>query len=83
MSKNPGGTVIYTRNGCPYCTKIKEVYNQKGWAYTEYVLDRNYTRDQFRSEFGSNATFPQVMINGQKMGGCTETVKYLREAKYL
>jgi glutaredoxin 3 len=83
MSKNPGGTVIYTRNGCPYCTKIKEVYNQKGWAYTEYVLDRNFTRDQFRSEFGSSATFPQVLINGQKMGGCTETVKYLREAKYL
>ena len=27
MSKNPGGTVIYTRDGCPYCVKIKEVYN--------------------------------------------------------
>ena len=34
---------------------------------------------EFYEEFGGNATFPQVTINGQKMGGCTETVKYLRE----
>jgi len=83
MSKNPGGTVIYTRPGCPYCTKIKEVYNMKGWTYTEYVLDRQFTREQFRSEFGPGATFPQVLINGQRMGGCTETVKFLRETKLL
>ncbi|AGH56810.1 NrdC [Cyanophage P-RSM6] len=83
MSKSPGGTVIYTRTGCPYCTKIKEVYNMNGWTFTEYQLNVQYTRAQFKQEFGPNATFPQVVINGQKMGGCTETVKYLRESKLL
>lgn len=54
-----------------------------GWSFTEYQLNVQYTRAQFKQEFGSGATFPQVVINGQKMGGCTETVKYLRESKLL
>ncbi len=83
MSTTPGQTAIYTRNGCPYCTKIKEVYKSKGWAFAEFALGVNFTREQFYSEFGRGATFPQVIIKGQKKGGCTETVKYLRESKLL
>jgi len=45
----------------------------------EYKLDQHFDQPSFQQEFGSDATFPQVLINGQKMGGCTETVKYLRE----
>ena len=81
--KSPGNTAIYTREGCPYCTKIKEVYRSKGWGFAEYKLDVNFTREQFKGEFGQQATFPQVIINGQKKGGCTETVKYLRENQFV
>tara|TARA_Y100000004_G_scaffold195625_1_gene263158 strand:- start:4619 stop:4867 length:249 start_codon:yes stop_codon:yes gene_type:complete len=81
--KRPGNTAIYTRAGCPYCTKIKELYKMKGWPYAEYVLDTNFTREQFYEEFGRGSTFPQVIIAGHKMGGCTETMKYLRENTYL
>ena len=80
---NPGGTVIYTRSGCPYCTKIKEVYNAKGWPFTDYSLGNQFTREQFKQEFGQQATFPQVLINGQRIGGCTETIKFLRETNQL
>ena len=81
--KRPGATAIYTRAGCPFCTKIKEVYKSKGWSYSEFVLDTNFTREQFYAEFGRGSTFPQVIIAGHKMGGCTETVKYRRENTYL
>jgi len=81
--KRPGNTAIYTRDGCPYCTKIKEVYKSKGWVYAEYKLNTNFTREQFYTEFGNGATFPQLIYSGHKMGGCTETVKYLRENTYL
>jgi glutaredoxin len=79
----PKSTAIYSRPGCPFCTKIKEVYRMKGWSFSEFVLNVNFTRQQFYAEFGNGATFPQVIINGQKMGGATETVKYLRESKLL
>ena len=81
--KRPGNTAIYTRDGCPYCTKIKEVYKSKGWVYAEYKLNTNFTREQFYTEFGNGATFPQILINGVKKGGCTETISYLREGNYL
>lgn len=55
----------------------------KGWSFSEFVLNVNFTRQQFYAEFGNGATFPQVIINGQKMGGATETVKYLRNSKLL
>ena len=45
----------------------------------EYKLDDHFDSHQFQEEFGGDATFPQVMINGRKMGGASETVKYLRE----
>ena len=79
----PGNTAIYTRPGCPFCTKIKEVYRMKGYSFAEFTLSVNFTREQFYEQFGRGATFPQVLINGHKMGGCTETVKYLRENNLL
>ena len=70
---------VYSREGCPYCTKIIEILKLKEFKFVEYKLDEDFNRFEFYEEFGGNATFPQVTINGQKMGGCTETVKYLRE----
>ena len=34
-------------------------------------LDVNFDRNQFYAEFGMGSTFPQVIIGGQKVGGCT------------
>ena len=56
-----------------------EEHNAINFNYVEYKLDEHFNRFEFYEEFGGNATFPQVTINGQKMGGCAETVKYLRE----
>ena len=70
---------VYSKDGCPYCEKIKEVLELGNFQFVEYKLDEDFNRFEFSEEFGGNATFPQVTINGQKMGGCTETVKYLRE----
>ena len=70
---------VYSKEGCPYCTRIIEILKLKNFNFVEYKLDQHFNRFEFYEEFGGNATFPQVTINGQKMGGCTETVKYLRE----
>ena len=54
----PSSTTIYTRPGCPYCSKIKEFYNLKGWSYREYKLDENFKRVQFYNEFGKGMKGP-------------------------
>ena len=41
------------------------------------VLD-NFIKDPFYEQFGQGATFPQVIMGDLKLGGCTESIMYLR-----
>lgn len=70
---------IYSRSGCPYCDKIKTVLSQRQIEFDSYELDEHFTRDEFYSEFGQGTTFPQVILDGNQLGGCSEAVKYLLE----
>ena len=51
----------------------------KGYSFTEYRLDTHFNREEFYQQFGTGSTFPQVLLDSKRLGGCTETVKYLRE----
>jgi len=42
-------------------------------------LGRDFQTNEFYSKFGSGSTFPQVTVDNVKLGGCAETVRYLRE----
>jgi glutaredoxin len=64
---------------CPYCEMVKQVLVGKDLTFAEYKLGEDFDKDQFYNEFGQGSTFPQVIMNGEKLGGCTDTVKYLRE----
>ena len=75
--------VVYTRNGCPYCTKVKQVLSAKGFPYEEMKLDQNFNREEFYAKFGRGSTFPQVLLDSKKICGCTDTVQYLRENKLI
>jgi len=73
---------IYSKAGCPYCEMIKQILIGKDLSFTEYVLDVDFSRQQFINEFG-NTAYPQIVMDGKKLGGCTDTVKYLREQKII
>ena len=70
---------VYSKDGCPYCTKVVQVLELAKLNHVVYKLDRNFDRQSFYGEFGNGSTFPQVVVNGKKLGGCNETVKYLNE----
>ena len=70
---------VYSREGCPYCDKIQQVLQLAELRHVIYKLDRDFDRDSFYEQFGQGSTFPQVVLNGDNLGGCTETVQYLKE----
>ena len=70
---------IYSKPGCPYCDKIKTVMKQYNFEHTVKTLDEDFTRQEFYEQFGQGSTFPQVIKEGERLGGCVDTVKYLRE----
>ena len=74
---------VYSKSVCPYCTKVEQVLKLAEQKHIVYKLNRDYTREEFYSKFGVGSTFPQVVVDDRKIGGCSETVKYLREQKLV
>ena len=72
---------VYTKDGCPYCDKIKQVMDLRKLSYVVYNLNEDFDRDSFYGEFGQGSTFPQVVVDGIKLGGCVDTIQFLRENK--
>ena len=74
---------VYSKQDCPYCYKVKQVLELTGSNFVVYNLGEDFTREEFYSEFGEGSTFPQVICDDQKLGGCTDTVKFLKEKQVV
>ena len=74
---------VYSRDGCSFCAKIQEVLELAELKHVIYKLDRDFDRPSFYGQFGEGSTFPQVVLDGTSLGGCTETVQYLKENKLV
>jgi len=70
---------VYSKNGCPYCTKIEQVMRLAELKHVVYKLDTDFSRQEFYQKFGQGSTFPQVTLDEKNLGGCTDTIKYLKE----
>ncbi len=75
--------VIYSKNDCPYCTRIKQILSMKGYAYTEFVYEKDFDKQTFYEKFGQNSTFPQVVYENHNLGGCKDTIEYLKQNNLL
>ena len=74
---------VYTKEGCPYCEKVKEVLELTKSKFVVYNLDEHFDHNSFYGEFGQGSTFPQVVVDGKKLGGCVDTVQFLKENKIV
>ena len=69
---------IYSMPGCSYCRQVKQLMELTEQKHVVYTLDEDFTIEEFESNFNTRL-FPQVVYNKQHLGGCQETVAYLRE----
>lgn len=75
--------IIYSKDGCPYCEKVEQVLQLTKLQYVLYKLNEDFTREEFYAEFGEGSTFPQVIVDDYHIGGCTETVHYLKQQNII
>lgn len=79
--------IVYSKDGCPYCDKIKYILNHvcqnENYNLTVYNLNNDFNRDEFYLKFGEGSTFPQVIFEENKLGGCIQTIEYLQENKLI
>ena len=74
---------VYSKSGCPYCGKIIEVLDHIKASYIVYSLNEHFDKESFYGEFGNDTSFPQILLNGKKLGGCIDTIKYLQEEQIV
>jgi glutaredoxin len=74
---------VYSKPECPYCYKVKKVLELTGNNFVVYNLNEDFTKEEFYAEFGEGSTFPQVLCDEKKLGGCVDTVKFLKEMQVV
>jgi len=63
---------IYSKPACPFCIQAKNLAEQKGYDLTYKMLNEDFTRDELFKVFPSARTFPQIIVDGKKIGGFKE-----------
>lgn len=75
-ASKPVPVSIFTKPGCPFCAKAKEMLEARGMGYEEVVLGHDATLRSLRAITGRD-TVPQVFIDGKHIGGSDDLEKYL------
>ena len=74
--------LIYGKPMCPFCDKAKALCEQRGFDYEYKSLGTDYTKEELLETFPGARTVPQIVINGNKIGGWDQMVKYIEETNY-
>ena len=75
-AKKPPLISMFSKVGCPYCAKAKQMLKERGLEYEEIILGKDATTKSLRAISGKTST-PQVFIDGKAIGGSEELATYL------
>ena len=73
---------IYSKTNCVYCDKAVHIAQQiiqetSEHSYDKYMLDEDFTREELLEKFPHARTFPQIVIDGENIGGYSNFLNYL------
>ena len=68
---------IWSKPNCEFCDKAEMLCKMKSLEYKKYMLDVDYTREDFVNKFPEARTFPQITMDGNYIGGFTELDAHL------
>ena len=73
---------IYSKTNCVYCDRAVHIAQQmiqetSEHSYDKYMLDEDFTREELLEKFPNARTFPQIVIDGENIGGYSNFLNYL------
>ena len=73
---------IYSRFGCPYCTRAKSLLADKGIAFEEIDIGMDSGRRQeMMGRSNGRYTVPQIFIDGRHVGGSDDLAELDRSGR--
>jgi glutaredoxin 3 len=70
---------IYTKTGCGYCHKAKQLLELKQVPFEEILLDGQYDRQLELAQQTGCRTVPQIFVDGSFVGDCETLLRLERE----
>lgn len=73
---------IWGKPQCGFCEAAKRLLDSREIQYEYKQLGVDFEREDILAEFPEARTFPQIVINGLKIGGYDQLGTYLEETSY-
>ena len=73
----PLDVTVFSREGCPYCTRARGLLHDAGITFEELVLNRDFSESTIRAVSGMSSV-PQVFVNGDHIGGSEDLEAWLK-----
>ena len=70
--------VIYS-NGSQECERMTSLLKRLKIEILEYQLDNHFSQRAFESEFGKEATYPQVTIGVNHIGDMKQALQFMKD----
>jgi glutaredoxin 3 len=74
--------IIWSKYNCPYCDQAKALLKQRDVKFEERKIGDGFTKEQLLEAVPAARSVPQIIINGNVIGGFTELRKYIDETGF-
>jgi glutaredoxin 3 len=74
--------IVWSKENCPSCTKAKTLLDNRKIPFEVRQIGEEWTREQLLEAVPTARSVPQIMINGQSIGGYEELVRYMEDTGY-
>lgn len=64
--------ILWSKYHCTFCEQAKSLLKQKGYTIEERKIGDGYSKEELLEAIPSARTVPQILINGELIGGFTE-----------
>jgi len=71
---------VYSKPACQYCVKAKDLLERLGYEYTEKVVTKDISLEEFFKELGKTVrVIPQIVIDDEHIGSFNELTEYFAD----
>jgi glutaredoxin len=70
--------IVWSKYHCPYCDQAKALLKAKNIEFEERKIGDGFTKEELLEAIPTARTVPQIIIDGNLIGGFTELQKYVQ-----
>lgn len=72
--------VVWSKHNCTFCDQAKALLKLKDIQFEERKIGEGYTKEELLEAVPTARTVPQIILDGELIGGYTELKKKLTES---